>query len=102
MLFGLLLASGLVKAVGLDPTQPPANLLLVPADSAQSAVAPVLQGVLRGAQGSQAMIGGALLRVGDEHAGARVLAIHPQSVLIERQGQRQLLRLVEPVMQPSR
>jgi thiol:disulfide interchange protein DsbD len=35
-------------------------------------------------------------------ADARVLAIHAHSVLIERQGQRVLLRLAEPVLQPSR
>lgn len=86
---------------GRDPTQPPQNLL--PASAAASDSAPlVLQAIVRGAQGSRAVIAGQSLRVGDSHGDARVLVIHAHSVLIERQGQRQLLRLAEPVMQPSR
>lgn len=100
MLFGLLLCSTAAGAALIDPTQPPANLR--PAAQDEKAPALVLQAILRGAQGSRAVIAGRALRVGEEHAGARVLAIHPQSVLIERQGQRELLRLAEPVLQPSR
>jgi len=99
----LLVCSGLAGAA-LDPTQPPANLSSANGGAASdNAVAPlVLQAVLSDAQGRRAMIGGEVLRVGDQHAGARVLSIHAQSVLIERQSVRQLLRLAEPVMQPSR
>ena len=61
-----------------------------------------LQAILRGAQGSRAVIDGQTLRVGQEHGGVRILAIQPHAVLIERQGQRELLRLVEPVIKPSR
>lgn len=99
LMFGLLLCSGLAAAA-LDPTQPPVGLLPASAGAVQAPL--TLQSIVRGAQGSRAVIDGASLRVGDEHAGARVLAIHPQAVLIERQGQRELLRLAEPVMQPSR
>ena len=63
---------------------------------------PTLQSVLRTAQGSRAVIDGQSLQVGEEYAGIRVLAIYPQAVLIERREQRQLLRLAEPVLQPSR
>jgi MSHA biogenesis protein MshK len=102
LLLNLLLTAGLAHAApAIDPTQPPANLL--PALSAGEVQAPlVLQAILRSAQGSRAVIGGSTLRVGDEHAGARVLAIHTHSVLIERQGQQQLLRLAEPVLKLSR
>lgn len=99
LMFGLLLCSG-PAAAALDPTQPPEGLSPVTAGEVQAQL--VLQAILRSAQGSRAVIDGVSLRVGDEHAGARVLAIHPQVVLIERQGQRELLRLAEPVMQPSR
>lgn len=99
--YSLLLCSSVATAAAIDPTQPPANLRPAAQDD-KAAPAPVLQAILRGAQGSRAVIAGRGLRVGDEHAGVRVLAIHPHSVLIERQGQRELLRLAEPVLQPSR
>lgn len=99
LMLGLLLCSGLAAAA-LDPTQPPVGLL--PASAGQVQAPLVLQAIVRGAQGSRAVIDGVSLRVGDAHAGFRVLAIHPQAVQIERQGQRELLRLAEPVMQPSR
>ncbi len=89
-------------AVAIDPTQPPANLLPAASTGDTAPAALVLQSILRGAQGSRAVISGEALRVGDERAGARVLAIYPQAVLIERQGQRELLRLAEPVMKTSR
>ena len=103
--FGLLLIialtqGGNVLAAG-DPTRPPADLL--PAVDATAAPAALqLQAILRGAQGSRAVIDGQTLRVGQEHGGVRILAIQPHAVLIERQGQRELLRLVEPVIKPSR
>lgn len=98
----LLFATGLAAAQGIDPTQPPANLLPTEGEAAQNEAMPTLQSVLRGAQGSRAVINGQNLQVGDEYAGIRVLAIYPQAVLIERREQRQLLRLAEPVLQPSR
>jgi MSHA biogenesis protein MshK len=103
LLISLLLCASTTFAAspGRDPTLPPQNLL--PATMAASDSTPMeLQAVLRGARGSRAVIAGQSLRVGDTVADARVLAIYVHSVLIERQGQRQLLRLAEPVMQPSR
>lgn len=47
------------------------------------------------------MLNGQSLRVGDTLADARVLAINTNSVLIERDGQQQMLRLVAPVITPS-
>ena len=80
LLFSLLLGCSLVQAA-VDPTQPPANLR-PPTASPEAPAALVLQAILRGAQGSRAVIDGQALRVGEEHAGLRVLAIHPHSVLI--------------------
>lgn len=102
VLFLSLLLSGAALAgnPGIDPTQPPGELQ--PAVAASGDRPLVLQAIVRGAQGSRAIIAGQSLRVGERYADARVLAIHAQSVLIERQGQQQLLRLAEPVMQPSR
>ena len=98
----LLLVGDLVQAApAIDPTQPPANLLPAASAPGETAV-PLLQAIVRGAQGSRAVIGGSSLRVGQAHAGTRVLAIYAHSVLIERQGQQQLLRLAEPVVKPSR
>lgn len=97
----LLLVAAPTLATPIDPTQPPAGLRAPSADVAGS-TALQLQAIVRGAQSSRALIDGQSLRVGHEYAGLRVLAIHSQSVLIERQGQRQLLRLTQPVLQPSR
>lgn len=100
LLFALALASLSCQAA-VDPTQPPADLR----PSAEAAAAPAalnLQAILRGAQGSRAVIDGKTLRVGERHADIRVLAIHAHSVLIERQGQQQWLRLAQPVVKPSR
>lgn len=103
LLLSLLLGGALVQAApAIDPTQPPADLLPATSSNGEAPAPLVLQSILRGAQGSRVVIGGNSLRVGEEQAGVRVLAIHAHSVLIERQGQQQLLRLAEPVVKPSR
>lgn len=99
LLLTLMFAS-LACQAAVDPTQPPSDLRPSSAASASSALQ--LQAILRSAQGSRAVIDGQTLRVGESHAGMRVLAIHSHSVLIERQGQQQLLRLAQPVVKPSR
>lgn len=99
LFLGLLLAS-LSSHAAVDPTQPPVDLRQ-PSDATAPA-ALNLQAIVRGAQGSRAVIDGRTLRVGESHADLRVLAIHPHSVLIERQGQQQWLRLAQPVVKPSR
>lgn len=89
--------------VPLDPTRPPANRASAAAAApGETLRVPVLQEILMGARGSRAVIDGRTLRVGDAHADTRVLAITPQTVLIERQGKREYLRLAKPVLQPSR
>lgn len=100
-LLWLCLMLGCVQAqAAVDPTQPPADLR--PTQGQAVAVRPVLQAILRSDHGSRAVIGGHSLRVGDQQGGLRVVAIYPTSVLIERQGQRVLLRLAAPVLKPSR
>lgn len=90
------------SALALDPTQPPRAL--APAAGAQGeALEPLrLQAIVRTSQVAHVVINGQTLRVGQRVAGARVIAIHPRSVLIERQGRRELLRLVVPLITPSR
>ena len=61
-----------------------------------------LQAVLRDRQGARAIINGQSLRVGERLADAQVVEIRAQSVLIERQGSREWLRLAAPLVQPSR
>jgi MSHA biogenesis protein MshK len=98
---GLLLGLCSVAHAALDPTQPSASALTASAsDSASTALR--LQSIVRGAGQSQAVINGQSLRVGDEVAGAKLRAIYTRSVVLERQGQQQVLRLVEPIMKPSR
>ncbi|MBC9252527.1 hypothetical protein A9179_19860 [Pseudomonas alcaligenes] len=95
-----MLSGSAAAAVEIDPTQPPVGLL--PAASAEAPAALGLQAILHGPSGSRVVIDGETLRVNDRHGDARVLAIYPHAVLIERQGQQQLLRLAEPVVKPSR
>lgn len=97
----LLLALAGAAEAARDPTLPPPSLL--PAAAAQAAPPLRLQAILRTHQGAAlAVIDGQRLRVGEALGGARVLAIYPGSVLIERQGQRHQLRLAEPIVKASR
>lgn len=103
LLLSLLLSSAaLAETAGVDPTLPPRALIPSALLDETTSGPLVLQAILRSANGSRAVIAGQNLRVGERYADARVLAIHAHSVLIERQGQRVLLRLAEPVLQPSR
>ncbi|MDY7559198.1 Type II secretory pathway component [Pseudomonas sp. 10B1] len=100
---GALLCSAAAQAsteVPIDPTLPPARFM--PSLPGEQVHIPVLQEIILGAHGSRAVIDGQTLHVGDKHADARILAIYPQAVLIERDGKREYLRLVNPVIQPSR
>lgn len=83
-----------------DPTQPPPALQAAPGQAQQQALQ--LQAILRGSAGTYAVINGQRLQVGAELADARLLAIYPHAVLLERQGRQELLRLVEPILKPSR
>jgi MSHA biogenesis protein MshK len=87
----------------LDPTQPPASVLTASANASErAATVPVLQSIVRGGRQSHAVINGQTLQVGDQLDGAQLRAIYAHSVVLERQGQQQVLRLVEPIMKPSR
>lgn len=97
----LLLSLYAGSLLALDPTQPPRALAPAAADR-QAPVALRLQAVLRGPRSTHAIINGQSLKVGETFADARVLAIHSHSVLIDRAGQQQLLRLAAPVITPSR
>ncbi len=97
----LLLACGPLAAA-LDPTRPQP---LLPAPAAGTAAAPQvqrLQGILRGPAGSAAIIDGYRLRAGEQAGDLRVLEIRARSVLVERQGSRQVLTLTPPMLSPRR
>lgn len=87
-------------AYALDPTRPSTTLVSAAAER-QAPAALHLQAIFRSAQSARAVLNGQSLRVGDTLADARVLAINTNSVLIERDGQQQMLRLVAPVITPS-
>ena len=106
LIVSVLLCSAIAQgtsAAPLDPTQPPANRAPASAAVPGEQVRPlVLQEILRAPRGSRAVIDGQTLRVGESHADARVMSIDSQTVLIERHGKREYLRLAKPVLQPSR
>jgi MSHA biogenesis protein MshK len=106
LIVSVLLCSAIAQgasAAPLDPTQPPANRTPTSAPVPGQQLRPlVLQQILFSPRGSRAVIDGQTLRVGESHADARVMAIDFQTVLIERQGKREYLRLAKPVLQPSR
>ena len=85
----------------LDPTQPAASAATA-ASAGTAETALVLQSIVRGGRQTQAVINGQVLHVGDELGGAKLQAIYSHSVVLERQGQQQVLRLVEPILKPSR
>lgn len=85
----------------LDPTQPAPSSATAAAGGTPPATL-VLQSIVRGGRQSQAVINGQALHVGDELGGAKLRAIYSHSVVLERQGQQQVLRLVEPILKPSR
>ncbi|TBV00126.1 Type II secretory pathway component [Stutzerimonas kirkiae] len=87
-------------ALARDPTQPPVELTPKGAQAPPASLQ--LQAILRSPQVSRAVINGQPLKVGERLGDARVLAIHSHSVLIEREGQRETLRLATPVITPSR
>jgi MSHA biogenesis protein MshK len=88
-------------AFALDPTQPPADRVLG-AVPAEATIALRLQAILRSGDRTSAVVDGKTLKVGDRLGEARILAIRPHSVLIDRQGQQQELRLSTSIIQTSR
>lgn len=97
----LLLACSAGAQAALDPTQPPATLRAqAHTDSVQPTL--VLQAIVRSNGQAHAVISGQQVKVGDDLGGARLRAIYAHSVVLERQGQQQVLRLVEPIMKLSR
>lgn len=91
----------LLAAAAVDPTLPPPALANPAAEAAAAAPAPQLQAILRGPAGARAVLGGRSLQVGERHGDLRVLAIRARSVLIERQGQRSELHLIQPILTPA-
>lgn len=100
-MIGLAALLAAMPTFALDPTQPPAGQAV--GDAPSEAVATLrLQAILRGSEHASAVINGQNLRVGDRLGDARILAVRPHSVVIDRQGQQQELRLSAPIIQTSR
>ena len=98
------LAAGAAAQTVQDPTRPPAQLLRPSAAGAAVAHAPQLQSILigRAAGGRRvAVIDGDTVRVGDVVHGARVVAIAPADVTLQRGGQRSVLKLNAPDAAPA-
>jgi hypothetical protein len=83
----------------IDPTLPPPELRVQASSVAAEPL--TLQGVL-GGRTPMALINGVSVPVGREVAGARVISIRSNAVLIDRQGQREWLRLAPTILQLSR
>lgn len=90
-----------LEAAALDPTLPPHNPGAAHIANSEAATLR-LQAILRLPQGARAVINGRSLQVGEQLADARVLAVHADSVLIEREGKREELRLSAPIFNTSR
>ncbi len=98
----LLLLAGEALA-SRDPTQPPPGAASGPLavdGTTPPPAPPQLQAILRGPQGTYAMLDGQRLRAGERHGDLRLLAIRARSVVIERQGQRSELFLSQPILTP--
>jgi len=85
----------------LDPTQPPAGRVVGDAPTEATSVLR-LQAILRSGGRAHAVVDGQTLKVGDHLGDARISAIRPHSVVIDRHGQQQELRLSAPIIQSSR
>ena len=96
----LLLCSSLLLAA--DPTQPPRGPQSAVDQPKRAQSALKLQAILRTAGSARAVINGRTLRVGEQVAGARVLAIDVRSVRLERQGRRVTLSLVDSLSPSSK
>jgi MSHA biogenesis protein MshK len=88
------------QAFAVDPTQPPFEVASAPVVG-EALPMPNLQAILRMPGSARAVINGKTLKVGEQLADVRLLAIRSHSVLIEREGKREELRLSAPITQMS-
>lgn len=102
--FFLALAATLdvASAYAIDPTQPPAGRVSAAAAVGESAAVLRLQAIMVTSQSAHVVINGKRLKVGDRIGEVRILAIRPHSILIDREGKREELRLSAPIIQTSR
>ncbi|AJE15987.1 hypothetical protein AUR59_004380 [Stutzerimonas balearica] len=101
-IFCLLLACLVGDAQAIDPTLPSADPLRVEAGAAPASEVLQLQAILRLPGAPRAVVNGRSLKIGERLGDARVLNIYSNSVLIEREGRRETLRLAVPVATPSK
>jgi len=99
--FGLAALAIAAPAFALDPTQPPAGRSI--SDTQQETTESLqLQAIVRVPGRARAVINGHTLRVGDRFGDAQVVAIRRHSVVVDRHGQHEELRLSAPIIQTSR
>jgi len=84
----------------IDPTRPPAGRINTEATS-ESATVLRLQAIMVTPKNAHVVINGKRLKVGDRLGDIRILAIRPHSILIDRQGKREELRLSAPIIHTS-
>ena len=84
-----------------DPTRPPAGRVSAGAVS-EAATELRLQAIMLTPQNPHVVINGQRLKVGDRLGDIRILAIRPHSVLIDREGKHEELRLSAPIIHTSR
>jgi len=84
----------------IDPTRPPAGRVNADAASESTAVLR-LQAIMVTPKNAHVVINGKRLKVGDRLGDIRILAIRPHSILIDRQGKREELRLSAPIIHTS-
>ncbi|MCF7203130.1 Type II secretory pathway component [Pseudomonas oligotrophica] len=98
----LLLACFTGDALAIDPTLPSTDPPRVESGAAPAGEALRLQAILRLPGAPRAVVNGRSLKIGESLGDARVLNIYSNSVLIEREGRRETLRLAVPVATPSK
>ncbi|MFK4025368.1 Type II secretory pathway component [Stutzerimonas balearica] len=98
----LLLACFTGDALAIDPTLPSTDPQRVESGAAPAGEALRLQAILRLPGAPRAVVNGRSLKIGERLGDARVLNIYSNSVLIERGGRRETLRLAVPVATPSK
>jgi len=80
-------SAGAEQPLLFDPLRPATTVAVEMSNPAVESALPRLSMIVRNARQHYAVIDGRPLRVGEQWAGYRVLAIHPSSVLLGREGE---------------
>jgi len=80
---------------GYDPFRPAIKAVVEPTDNSKKDLKWVLSGIIYNERSPMAVINGRMVRTGDVINDARVVAIEPKSVLLERDGQHITLKVTK-------